>query len=208
MCLNDFNSELYQEKYRIKSIRLSYWDYSSDGWYFVTICTKNMVKHFGDVRNYVMGLSDIGCVVHEQWRKTGELRNNVRLDEFIVMPNHVHGIIQIYNPDPPTNTIIGCNNINSTNVETHCNASLRNNDEWTPNRFGPQRNNLASIIRGFKSSVKRICNKNGHPNFKWQARFYDHIIRNEKSLNEIRGYIYDNPERWELDRNNPEGLWA
>ncbi len=182
---------LFKNKYRVESTRLPHWDYSSDGWYFITICTKNMVKYFGDVHDYIMGLSDVGCVVHEQWLKTCELRNNVFLDEFVVMPNHVHGIIQIYNPPF---------------VETHCNASLRMGKKWNNNQFGPQRNNLASIVRGFKSSVKRICNqKNMY--FTWQPLFYDHIIRNEKSLNRIRKYIYDNPEKWELDRNNPENLW-
>jgi hypothetical protein len=108
-----------------------------------------MAEHFGEVRNFIIGLSDIGCIAHEQWAKTGELRDNVFLDEFVVMPNHVHGIIHIYNP----------------NVEAHCNAPLRNDDKWNNNQFGPQRNNLASIIRGFKSSVKRWCNQNKYPKF-------------------------------------------
>ena len=198
---NEFNEVLFKGKYRIKSTRLPNWDYSSDGFYFVTICTKNRIEWFGEIpvrtasswpggRNGIMGLSDIGCIAYEQWKLTGELRDNVILDEFIVMPNHVHGIIQIFNHF----------------VETHCNASLRNDDNWNNNQFGPQRNNLASIVRGFKSSVKRICNKNNIP-FEWQPRFYDHIIRNEKDLYRIRRYIKYNPRKWELDRNNPEGLW-
>ena len=167
-----------------KHIRHKFWDYSSDGYYFVTICTKNMKHFFGEVQSIIMELSDIGCIVYEQWIKTAKLRNNVILDEFIIMPNHIHVVIQIFNPS----------------VGTHCNASLRNN------RFGPQRNNLASIVRGFKSSVKRICNQNNIP-FEWQSRFYDHIIRNEKSLKNIRRYIKLNPLKWECDKNNPEGLW-
>ncbi|MBU0577427.1 transposase, partial [Patescibacteria group bacterium] len=76
-------------------------------------------------------------------------------------------------------------------------------------KISPKSGSLSTVIRSFKSIVTKTTNKI-YPgiNFKWQARFYDHIIRNEKSLNEIRGYIYDNPERWELDRNNPEGLWV
>ncbi|MFH1564918.1 MAG: hypothetical protein ABIC82_03650 [bacterium] len=105
-------------------------------------------------------------------------------------------------------------------VETHCNASLQQaslpniNNLFTPiggnykNEFGPQRNNLSSIIRGFKGSVKKQINeKYGGNFFSWQSQFYDHIIRNEISLNKIRKYIIDNPFRWHLDKNNPEGLW-
>ena len=191
MCLNEFDPELYQEKYRIKSIRHPDWDYSSDGYYFVTICTKDMECIFGEIKNGMMGLSEIGCIANEQWAKTAKLRQNVRLDEWIIMPNHVHGIIII----------------NNATVETHCNASLpRIDGPWKTNQFGPQRNNLASIVRGFKSSVKRICNKNGY-HFQWQSRFYDRIIRDEKSLDYIREYIHYNPLKWELDRNNPVGLW-
>jgi putative transposase len=89
---------LFKNKYRIESTRLPHWDYSSDGWYFVTICTQNRAEYFGEVRNYVMELSDIGRIAQEQWHKNAQLRDNVRLDEFIIMPNHIHGIIIIDNP--------------------------------------------------------------------------------------------------------------
>ena len=190
MHLDEFNPELFQEKYRIKSTRLPGWNYASDGWYFVTICVKNRECIFGDIKNGMMGLSELGCHIYEEWYKTGELRKNVILDEFIVMPNHIHGIIVIDNQ-----------------VETHCNASLQNDEKWKQNQFGPQRNNLASIVRGFKSSVKRWANKNGYQYFQWQSRFYDHIIRNEHTLNKIRLYTHHNPQMWERDRNNPEGIW-
>ena len=188
MYLDEFDNALFKGKYRIKSARHPYWDYSSDGYYFVTICAKNREEFFGEIKNGIMTLNEMGCIANGQWEKTAKLRQNVYLDEWIIMPNHVHGIIII----------------NNATVETHCNASLQ---RWDYNQFGPQRNNLASIVRGFKSSVKRICNKNGHQNFSWQPRFYDHIIRNEKSLDDIREYIRFNPLKWEFDRNNPEGLW-
>ena len=177
------------KKHRRRSIRLKKWDYSSDGWYFVTICTKNMECVFGEIKNGIMGLSDIGCITNEQWVKTAKLRQNVRLDEFVVIPNHVHGIIIINKPP----------------VETRHGASLHG---WNENKFGPlPPNSLQSIINHYKGAVKRWCNKNGYKNFQWQSRFYDHIIRNEKSLKYIREYIYYNPHKWESDRNNPEGLW-
>ncbi|PIZ73981.1 transposase [Candidatus Peregrinibacteria bacterium CG_4_10_14_0_2_um_filter_43_11] len=179
---------LFGNKYRIQSTRLPEWDYGSDGYYFVTICTKGMVEWFGEIRKGIMGLNELGCAVHKQWGITGKIRKNVELDTFVVMPNHVHGIIVIHAP-----------------VETHCNVSLRNasaEQQQKYNQFGPQRNNLASIVRGFKSSVKLWCNQSGYSDFSWQSNYYDRIIRNERELNRIQSYIQDNPINWEIDRNH------
>ena len=79
----EYNKTLFREKYRIKSARLDYWDYSSDGWYFVTICTRNRDEFFGEIKNRIMGLNEIGCIANEQWVKTAKLRQNVRLDELV-----------------------------------------------------------------------------------------------------------------------------
>ena len=104
------------------------------------------------------------------------------------MPNHIHGII-----------VIEYNN----NVETHGNASL---PEYK-NEFGPQSKNLSAIIRGFKGAATKTINQKFYKiYFSWQERFYDRVIRNEEELNRIRQYIMDNPEKWELDRNNPENF--
>jgi len=172
-----FNMTLFQNKYRVESTRLPYWDYSSDGWYFVTICTKNREEHFGKIQNYFMGLSNIGCAAAKFWNEIPNHFPFTRLDEWVVMPNHVHGIIIIDNHI----------------VETRDLASL----QWDENEFGPlKKNSLQSIIHGFKSSITRWCNVNNHKNFAWQPRFHDRIIRNEKELNEIRKYIYYNPQMW------------
>jgi len=176
---------LFHKKFRIESTRLPDWDYSSDGYYFITICTKGRKCIFGEIRNGIMGLNELGVVAWEQWLKTAKLRKNIILDEFIVMPNHIHGIIIIDN----------------ASVETHCNASLQNN-----NKFGPQHNNLASIVRGYKSAVKLTANKMGFCDFAWQPSYYDRIIDSEEGLNHIREYIRFNPEKWEIDRNNPKNL--
>jgi len=187
---------LYKNKYRIESVRLKDWDYSKGGYYFVTICTLNGECIFGEVVEEKVQLSPIGHIVAEEWVKTEILRRNVTLGKWVIMPNHLHGIIIIKNDDVETHSRA------SINAETHNNASL----PPYKNKFEPQRNNLSSIIRGFKSattgrirSVKR--------NFSWQSRFYDHIIRNEKSLNKIREYILNNPLKWELDKNNPGNLY-
>jgi putative transposase len=176
---------LYKNKYRIESVRMKEWNYSKGGYYFVTICTLNGECIFGEVVEEKVQLSSVGKIVAEEWKKTERIRNNVLLDTWIVMPNHVHGIIIVDNDD----------------VETHCHASLP-----YKNKFGPQRNNLSSIIRGFKSSTTVRIRSIKHK-FSWQSRFYDHIIRNEKSLSKIREYILNNPLKWELDKNNPENLY-
>jgi len=196
--------ELFRDKYRIKTFRYQGWDYAEEGWYYVTICTKNRICYFGNVENEKIKLSPVGEIVVENWLNTPKIRKNVELDEFIVMPNHIHGIIIIkYRIDHNVETHCNANNVethcNANNVETHCNASLR---EYK-NIFGPQSNNLSAIIRGFKGATTKIINQK-YPdiNFFWQPKFHDHIIRKEKELYNIRDYINNNPYKWEIDRNN------
>ncbi len=182
--------EKFKNKYRIESSRLTGYDYLQNGTYFITICTKNREEFFGKIENRKMVLSDIGKIVQKELLKTPVIRSNVVLDEWIIMPNHLHLIIEI------------CNALCRDALQC---VSTSDVIEYK-NKFGPQKNNLASIIRGFKGAAKnKIYQIN--PNFVWQSRFYDHIIRNEISLNKIREYIQTNPEMWERDRNNVENLW-
>ena len=193
------NTNKFREKYRIFSTRLKNWDYTTNAYYFVTVCTKNQKHFFGEIINEKMELSEMGEIAQRELLKTEQMRKNVKLDEWIIMPNHVHVIIVI------------------DNVETQCIASLPgvkpnqripspSKPKWQPNKFGPQSNNLASIIRGLKIGVKKFATINNIP-FQWQSRFYDHIIRNQSSLNHIRQYIIDNPKNWEADRNNLANLY-
>ena len=188
MYLAEFNSELYKNKYRRKSTRLPYWDYSSDGWYFVTICTKNMVKYFGTVKNYTMGLSDIGCIAAKFWNEIPKHFPFVRLDEWVVMPNHVHGILII--------------DKSFTDQRSDAINRVATNGGITKNHNPMGKNVLGEMIRWFKGRVSFETHKI-NKNFVWQSRFYEHIIRNEKSLNRIRKYIFYNPQMWNRDRNNP-----
>jgi REP element-mobilizing transposase RayT len=192
--------DLYKNRYRIKSARWEGWDYSQAGYYFITICTKNREMFFGDVINEKMILSRIGEIAVKYWLETPTGFNNVVLDEFIVMPNHVHGIIVIDNDDNTVETRHG-----TENVETRHGASLQ--DEFK-NKFGPlMKNSLSSIINHFKGNVKRYCNKNNFEYFAWQERFYDRVIRNERELYDVRNYILNNPLKWFRDRNNSENLF-
>jgi len=147
----------------------------------VTICTKNRECVFGNIINKRMHLLEIGQIVSNEWIKTEQIRKYVQLDKFVVMPNHLHGIIIIQHHG----------------VETHGHASLQRHHE---NKFGPQSKNLPAIIRGFKGTTTKQIHSIGFHNFQWQPRFYEHIIRNEKELNRIREYITNNPLKWELDK--------
>ena len=180
------NNELFKNKYRVHSCRLRGWDYSWPGYYFVTICTKDRVHFFGEVKNEEMYLSDIGKIAVKYWQEIPKHFPFVVLDKYIIMPNHIHGILVINN-----------------HVEAQNFAPLQNGYK---NEFGPQSKNLASIVRGFKIGVKKYTIIN-NIEFAWQSRFYDHIIRNEESLNNIRQYIVDNPKKWSRDRNNQDGLY-
>lgn len=184
------------EKYNRQSIRYPGYDYSQPGHYFITICTKERECIFGEIKNGIIGLSDIGIIVQNEWLNTSKLRQNIILDEFIIMPNHIHGIIEITHA------------VGDSNVGIDCNQSLPDNTifQRQPHPFGPQSNNLFAIIRGFKGSTTKQINTmtgNTEGGSIWQSRFYDVIIDTDDELNIIRNYIKNNPNNWNTDRNNP-----
>ncbi len=181
---------LYKNKYRIESTRCKNWDYASNGYYFVTICTHNREYFFGEVEGNEMYLSAIGEIAAQEWHKTAQIRPNVELDEWIVMPNHMHGIIIIKNQPIETFSRI--------EIETfHRNVST--------SRL--KSDSLGAIIGQFKSVCTKRIREAGFSSFGWQTRFYDHIIREQTSLENIRKYIVNNPMKWELDRHNATNLY-
>ena len=165
----------FTDRFRIETTRLRDWNYSASGWYFVTMCTKNQKPWFGGIIDSEMLLSQEGRIVWDEWLRTEVIRSNVRLDEWVIMPNHVHGIIIL------------------EGVETPRRGVSTDESKWKANSLG-------SIINQFKGACTRRIRRRGNDDFAWQARFYDHIIRNEKSLQKIRQYIQENPLKWELDR--------
>ncbi len=158
-----------RRRFKERTPRNPYWDYSSRGAYFITICTKNRKAYFGRFDNGVFHATQVGKIAIEEWKKTPEIRNdmNIELDEYCLMPDHFHAII-----------IFG----NNESKAIH----------RVPNKFGPQSKNLASVIRGFKSAVKIFAIKN-NIDFSWQPRYHDRIIRNKKELENTRRYIRGNP---------------
>ncbi len=172
-----------------KTIRLRDYDYSQAGAYFVTICSKDRKCLLGKIVNSKMDLSDVGNIVNACWQGIAKHVRNVKLDAWIIMPNHVHGIIMI-------DEMVGTN--------YNLSLQLKPQRESGRNRF--QRvipKSLSYAIATFKSAVSRQVRKTATGNdFAWQARFYEHIIRNDKELSRIREYIQNNPLNWELDREN------
>jgi REP element-mobilizing transposase RayT len=168
----EINMDKYQKKYRIHSTRLPDWNYGNASLYFITICTQKMVHFFGEIEEEEIILSDIGDIVKTEWLKTFMMRPDMNLwiGEFIIMPNHFHAIIGI-----------GGNVYNTENGDAKHGDAKHRVSTIVPNQFGPQSKNLASIIRGFKSSVSILARKT-NLDFHWQTRFYDHIIRNDKSF--------------------------
>ncbi len=176
-------------EYWRKSIRLNGWDYRFPAFYFITICTKNRNHYFGEIRDGVTGLSEQGCAAWYFWNQIPVHFDNVKLDAFVVMPNHVHGIIQII---PDENGIYISKN---DDVESRHGVILHHRRE-----FGkPISKSLSVICNQYKGAVTRWCNQKNYE-FAWQSRFYDHIIRNEKSLQNIRQYIEMNPVNWKSGR--------
>jgi REP element-mobilizing transposase RayT len=175
----------------------------------VTICVKNKREYFGNVNDYKMILNKCGQIARQCWLAIPEHFPQAILDEFIIMPNHVHGIIQI---DNAGDNIVGNKNFCSLRcyqrpVQTALNdknfcslhSCSHSPQPWQTKLSG----SLSSIIRGFKIGVTKWFRHNHNYDFQWQKSFYDHIIRKEQSLYNIRQYIRDNPLNWQLEKNNP-----
>lgn len=165
-----------------RSVRLRGYDYTIGGAYFITICTHNRQNLFGEIEKEVVVLNGNGHIAVEEWLKTAVLRPNVILDEFIVMPNHVHGIVIL----------------NSERSSTARRA--------TTEIFGkPVVNSIPTIVRAYKSAVtKQINDLRGTGAFPiWQRNYYEHVIRGEDDLNKVREYVRYNPSKWAEDEENP-----
>ena len=202
------------------SIRLKGYDYSQAGLYFITICTKDRECFFGEIVNGSMNLSKMGVIADVLWYEIKNHAKNIELGEFVVMPNHIHGIIVLNGNDKLNATggsddsgdsVDGSTDV-STDVETRHALSLQQQQQQqqptepektiAQQRFQNQgKNTLSSIVGGYKSAVTKHANRL-KLNFAWQSRFHDHIIRDEKSFRNISAYIVNNPENWNKDELN------
>ena len=164
-----------------RSIRLAEYDYAYWGAFFITICTHRRERLFGEVVGDEMRLSEQGKTVREEWDRSGELRSEVSLGPFVVMPNHVHGIVT------------------SESVGAHGNAPCKAGLIKRPRR------SLATFVGGFKGAVTRRINalRDTAGMLVWQRNFYERVIRDQDEFQRIRRYIEDNPRHWTDDEYNP-----
>jgi putative transposase len=166
------------QSYRIPSARLPSRNYDEGGPYFVTICVAKRRCVFGEIVRGETRLSPLGVMVDQCWHDLPNHHDSIELDEFVVMPNHVHGILWLPHKDVRQN-------------QTRMN-------EFKP----PGKGTLGSIMRSFKSAVTKSANERGFQ-FVWQPRFWDHVIRDNSALLSIREYIWQNPMNWAWDSQNP-----
>ncbi len=171
-----YNPEIHHRR----SIRLKGYDYSQPGAYFITICTHQRECLFGDIVDGKMILNENGRIVSAEWIKTAEIRNEIELDQWVVMPNHFHGIMVI---------------------------NGMGNDIGRGNRLvaptnGPQPRSIGAVMAGFKSSVTKQINEMCRtPGEKvWQRNYWEHIIRNDVEFKRIQQYIQNNPQKWDSDK--------
>ncbi len=183
--------KLYNNKYRSNSPRLEVWDYSIPWWYFITTNTKNQTHCLGDVMEGKMVLNKLGEYVKESWLDIPNHYPLVELDSFVIMPNHIHGIIVISEKSVVRKD-------KAIVYEGHA-PHLQSRDKLNYHT-------LSNIVGSFKSEATKLAHKNGCKEFSWQRSFYDRIIRNEKELYNIQKYIQQNPLKWSLEKDLPENL--
>ncbi len=186
------------EKHHRRSIRLRNYDYSQPGAYFVTICTYQKQSWFGEIKNGQIYLNQLGKIVADEWLKTCKIRPNFQLDEWVIMPNHFHGIV-IINDYSGDDQSLGAGNrpldLGAGNLPLDLGA------RDAPLQQKP--NSLSSCIAGFKSAVTKRINllRQNTDTPIWQRNYYESILRDEKYLAVVREYIINNPKNWPNDRD-------
>ncbi len=175
-----------------RTSRLRGYDYSRAGIYFVTICAQNRRCIFGDILNGEIRLNDTGKIVAGEWVKSAKIRDEIELDEWVVMPNHLHGIVWIRNGDIDP-------------MYDYRRGDRRCEGDRPVAPTGPRPRSLGALIAGFKSAVTKQINqiRQTPGGGLWQRNYWEHIIRNEDEFNRIREYIVNNPAQWDLDQENP-----
>jgi putative transposase len=188
-----------------ESTRWKTWNYAQDGAYYVTVCTAQRSHLFGEVRDGSMRLNEFGRIVEAQWLRSPELRPEITLDEWVIMPNHLHAILFIGLPMQgiPATTVAASDSRVPANEDSG--AADVHLGRWTT-AAAPQSpsRTLGALLRGFKGAVtaeiNALRNTPGMP--VWQRNYHDRVIRNDTALERIRDYIRRNPEQWVFDAEN------
>ena len=203
-------NDKYQNKYRIKSTRLEGYDYRQAGLYFITVCTHNRGHYFGEIVDNEMQLSNIDVLADVFWHEIKNHKKNIELHQFVVMPDHIHGILEIVDGGNG----VGCRRDDACIVSTMATNPMEQMDGTNESSTNPQQSEIdkmvaispksgsvSRVIGSYKSAVTKHAHRLGYE-FKWQTRFYDHIIRNENDYFRISNYIKNNPHNWDNDKLN------
>jgi putative transposase len=191
----------FKGKYRIESARLQGYDYSSEGSYFITICAHKMQHFFGHIENEKMHLNEIGKLAEKFWKEIPDHFPHAIIDEFIIMPNHMHGIIilnpklmnvQTWHCDVSIPNTPNGNDTANTKETSHCDVSTK---QQKMAAIRPKSGSLSVIIGSYKSVVSKHAHKISKK-FEWLERFHDRIIRDENEFERIATYIRNNPKNW------------
>ena len=193
---------LFKNKYKTESNRLKNWDYSSEAIYFITIVSQNRECIFGVIEDDKMILNGNGKIIEKELLKSIGIRENWFFHNWVIMPNHIHLLVEI--------KIDSSSNIETREVETHCSASLREQEPDTKsqlisNKLSRKPNSISSFVATFKSVTTKQINgliENNDGESIWQSNYHDHIVRNYDSLDIIYRYIKNNPKNWETDSIN------
>lgn len=193
----------FKNKYRISSTRLQNWDYRWTGAYFITICTQNREHYFGEITDGKMQLSNMGVIADILWHQIPHHTKNIELGEFVVMPNHIHGILIIndynYDDNDYNNDNDNVETLHATSLQQQPTEKSDNQINEQMSKISPKSNSISVIIRSYKSAVTKHANRLGF-DFQWQSRFHDHIIRKDQSFQKISEYIINNPANWQEDK--------
>jgi REP element-mobilizing transposase RayT len=185
-----FDPDLYHRR----SIRLPAHDYSGNGPYFVTICTIGRQSLFGTVKDGAMGMNELGWIAWEEWEKSAEIRKEIEIGPFVVMPNHLHGIVTI-NQDANSSTSIGGRK--PANISADIGKLA-----------GPMLHSrsLGSFIGGYKAVTTRMYNRliGTSDTLLWQRNYHERVVRTDSEMERIWAYIENNPQQWSIDRENPD----
>lgn len=192
--------ERFQNKYRIQSARADWWDYSNEGLYFITICTAGKECLLGEIAREQIQLSEIGKIVESEWMKSFEIRSELHCHEFVIMPNHIHAIIEIKNNTVKPHRIAANENNCAEPQGIAANGNLNQPENIGIAHRPPK--SISSFVAGFKSAATiKINQYRNTPKLPvWQTRFHERIIRDHDEYHRIQNYILDNPKKWDQDK--------
>ncbi|MCC7520207.1 MAG: hypothetical protein IT220_01100 [Flavobacteriaceae bacterium] len=179
-----------------QSLRLAGYDYAKEGSYFITLCCAKRSPLFGEItQEGQMVLNTFGQIAHDEWVNTLNIRNNIELDAFVIMPNHIHAIIHIRRSGE----------LHSPNSSGESNSPLTekgecNSPQHSHRRFVSPSHTVGAIVRGYKSAVTKQLNQLNIGCEVWQRNYFEHIIRNDMAYQRISAYIKNNPAKWAQDK--------